>query len=85
MKFNQAQKEKLNHYLLEKKAERENKEKGIFHGQNFNQFTGLYTNPTTGKQSFADGSDVEGVNTWVGLESNNMIAHKKHHHHHHMY
>jgi hypothetical protein len=81
MKFNQVRNEKLKQFLNEKKAERENKEKGI-NGKNLNQFTGLYTDPSTGKKSFADGSAVEGVNTWVGLESNNMIAHKKHHHHH---
>jgi hypothetical protein len=77
---------RLNAFLSQKKLDREAEEakelekKKFSHS--FNQVTGLYTDPKTGKAVFEDGQEVGGVNTWVALSSDNMQGHKKHHHHH---
>jgi hypothetical protein len=82
-KYNQMRNARLNAFLSQKKLDREAEEAKDKFKHSFNQVTGLYTDPKSGKAVFEDGQEVGGVNTWVALSSDNMQVHKKHHHHHH--
>ena len=82
-KYKQMRNARLNAFLSQKKLDREAEEAKDKFKHSFNQVTGLYTDPKSGKAVFEDGQEVGGVNTWVALSSDNMQGHKKHHHHHH--
>jgi hypothetical protein len=51
--YNKKERARLHSFLQKKKAEREFQEE---YQNSFNQFTGLYTNPVSGHNEFADGS-----------------------------